>query len=467
MNAISLMPLLLALGQAEAKPATPAAPPPPAAEAPAAAPAVQLTLDAALARAAEANYDLAVARAKLQQARQGVWKAWSGYLPQVTASGAYTRNNVEAAIKLPIAYHVTLDGAGSTTGRTDYPLDVVEATIQKKDQLGAQVQATQALFVPMLWGMINAASHGASAAEQSVEAARREILFGVSQLFYGTASLRKVADVQQRLFETARKHEHDAEVRYKTGTIPKVGLLRAQIERAKAEQDLLRSKNGYESMRLALATALDRPADFEVVDPAEPALPADPAALPQRALEDRPDVKAAREAEAAARGARAGTVGKYLPSVGAFGRWQIANVTGFTGENTAWAVGLAANWNLLDGGLREAELREANAKVAEAEAARRGAEAKATLDVRQATLDLESAQANARKATEQRDLARENQRLIDVSYAAGAATALEQADAQTALSAAEVAAEAEALNARLAALRLLKAAGAFDPAPAR
>ena len=81
-------------------------------------------------------------------------------------------------------------------------------------------------------------------------------------------------------------------------TIPKVGLLRAQIERAKAEQDLLRSRNGYESMRLALATALDREADFEVVEPGEPALPADLSALRSQALRDRPEVKSAREAEA-------------------------------------------------------------------------------------------------------------------------------------------------------------------------
>jgi outer membrane protein TolC len=465
MNAIAVIPLLLALGQIEGKSAAPVAPPSPAQSAPseAAAPALaQLTIDDALARAAEANYDLAVARARLQQARQGVWKAWSGYLPQVSAGASYTRNNAAADIKIPIGYHVD-----PVTFETDRPTQVIEAAIQKLNQLGAQIQATQALFVPMLWGMINAATHGANAAELSVEAARREILFGVSQLFYGTASLRKVQDVQQRLFETAKKHERDAEVRYKTGTIPKVGLLRAQIERARAEQDLLRAKNGYESMRLALATALDRPADFEVVEPPEPVLPADPASLEAQALRDRPDVKAAREAEAAARGARVGTAGKYLPSVGAFGRWQISNVGGFTGDNTAWAVGVAANWNLLDGGLREAELREANAKVAEAEAARKGAEAKALLDVRQATLDLQSAQANARKAQEQRDLARENQRLIDVSYAAGAATALEQADAQTALSGAEVGAESEALAAKLAALRLLKSAGAFDPAAAK
>jgi outer membrane protein TolC len=339
--------------------------------------------------------------------------------------------------------------------------------IQPEEQFSGNVQATQALLVPMLWGMISAATHGANAAEAGVEAARREILFGISQLFYGTASLRKVADVQHRLFETAKKHERDAEVRYRAGTIAKVGLLRAQIERAKAEQDLLRSRNGYEGMRLALATALDRPADFEVVDPAEPALPAALSALEEQALRDRPDVKSAREAEAAARAARWGTAGKYLPSVAAFGRYSRTDPAGLIGAAETWAAGFSASWNLFDGGLREAELREATAKIAEAEATRKSAEAKAVLEVRQAMLDLQSAKANAQKASEQRDLARENQRLIDVSYAAGAATALEQADAQTALSGAEVAAESEALNAKLAALRLVKAAGAFDPAAAK
>jgi outer membrane protein TolC len=465
MNAIVVIPLLLALGQAEGKPVPAAPSPSPAASAePGGAP---LTLDEALSRAVDANFDLAQARAKLQQARQGVWKAWSGYLPQVTVGGSWTRNAKEIPFALPVAYHVVLDGPGATTGHTDYPTQVLDAELVPKTQLAGQVQATQALLVPALWGMISAATHGTAAAEHSVEAARREILFGVSQLFNATASLKKVLDVQQRLYDVAKKHERDAEVRYKAGTVPKVAFLRAQIERARAEQDLLRSRNGYESIRLALANALDRKPDFEVVDPGEPALPADLSALEEQALRDRPDVKAAREAEAAARGQRFGVAGKYLPSLAAFGRYVYTDPPGLVPEKQTWAVGLGLNWNVFDGGLREAELREANARIDEAEAARKGAEARARLEVRQASLDLESARANAKKAAEQRELARENQRLIDVSFNAGAATALEQADAQTALRGAEVAFEAEELSARLSALRLLKAAGAFDPAAAR
>jgi outer membrane protein, multidrug efflux system len=59
------------------------------------------------------------------------------------------------------------------------------------------------------------------------------------------------------------------------------------------------------------------------------------------------------------------------------------------------------------------------------------------------------------------DLARENQRLVDVNYKAGAATYIEVSDANTALLNAELSQVSEALNADLAATRLLKAAGAF------
>jgi outer membrane protein TolC len=83
--------------------------------------------------------------------------------------------------------------------------------------------------------------------------------------------------------------------------------------------------------------------------------------------------------------------------------------------------------------------------------------------VRQARLDLDSAVANREKAKEQLALAQENQRLVNVNYKAGAATYLEVTDANTALLQSELTQVSETLNADLAALRVLKAAGAFDP----
>jgi outer membrane protein TolC len=443
MSAFTAVALALAVGLAAGEPPStpaaqpPASPPPPAAQPP---PAIVITLGEALRLASERNLDLKAAEARLRQASEATSKALAGYLPALTASGTYTRNEAGAAI----------------------PPDVLgpeEVTLVAREQLGGQVEATQVVLSPALWFGIQAASRGEEVAGLTLESVRRDILFGVAQAYYAVSALKRTREVAERLLEVALRQEKDARVRYQAGTIAKVGLLRAEIDRARAEQDLLRARNSQESVRIALATLLDRPVDFDVTDPPDPPLPPDLGSLEEAALRDRPDVRAARRSVDVARSSRNALVGAYFPDVAAFARWQVQNVAGFTGQKDAWAVGLGAQWRILDGGRREAELREANARIDEAEARAASAAAKAREDVKQALLDLESARANAAKAREQRDLAAENQRLVDVSFRAGAATAVEQADATAALRNAEIGYATEALAAQLAAVRVLKVAG--------
>ena len=154
---------------------------------------------------------------------------------------------------------------------------------------------------------------------------------------------------------------------------------------------------------------------------------------------------------------------QYLPSVVGKATYQVSNVTGFSGSYGAWSLAVLASWTIWDGGTRESVLRENEAKVVEAEAVLRKSELTAHNEVRTALLDLESARANRTKAEEQLKLARENMRLIDVNYQAGAATTIEVSDANTALAQAELGSVAETLNAQLAALKLLRAGGAFNP----
>lgn len=432
-----------------------------------------LTLDDALARAADANLELTAARARLDQAREELWKAWSLQLPQITGGASYTRNGQEARIDLPTGFYVRDTGVpqgppaggtvpGAPTTFTVVPSGVTEAVLSRRDQLGAQVQATQALLAPQLWFAIDAAELGARAAERGLAAARQEVLFGVAQAYYGVASLAEALDVANRLLDIARRQEDDARTRYRAGTVAKVAIVRAEIDSARAEQDVVRATNAHASARLGLALLLDRPPDFDVVRPPEPALPTDPRELEDLALRDRPDLQAARLSEAAAGALRRSTAMRYLPALGAFARYQLSNVRGFGSEPYAWEAGLAVSLTIFDGGLRDAELRQAGARAAEAAAVRRGAEARARAEVSQALLDLGSARASAAKARQQRDLAGENLRLVAASSQAGAATAVEQADATASLRNAEIAVTTETLAAHLAALRVLKAAGVFE-----
>ncbi|HEX9240809.1 MAG TPA: TolC family protein [Anaeromyxobacter sp.] len=464
MSPVSLaIALSLAVAQAPKAAPTPAPAQPPAAQPPPQSrdaqalaappqPGRRLTLDEALRLADERNNDLKSAAARLKQAEQGYWKAWSGYLPQITLGGTYTHNG--EAVSLPFPVSLNTQGYPATAPS----LNTIDVTVVPANQLQGTADASQVLFSPALWFGIRAASHGSDAARETTENARRQILFGTANAFYGVATLREAAQISDRLLEIAQRQEKDAKVRYQAGTIAKVGLLRAEIERARAEQDVLRSRNAYQSARLALAQLIDSPPDFDVVSPEEPKPPADTAKLIESALRDRADVRSARLSLAAAESQHSAIVGSYFPNVSAFGHYQDANVAGLTGQEL-WSVGLSLQWKILDGGLREANYREANAKIAEAQANLSSTELTARREVGQALLDLESARANATKAKEQRDLAAENQRLVDVSYRAGSATAVEQADAAAQLRNAEVGQLTEALSAQVAALRVLQASG--------
>jgi len=429
MNAVTVVALALSLAQV-----------------PAVQPASKLTLAEALEAAEKRSINMRVVESLERQVDEVSAQAWSYYLPQVSASGTLLKNEKKVAIP------------AGTFG----PDEVV---IQEELQKSAQVDVSQVLLAPALAFSIRGAHRAEDAGMANLETARRAVRFGVAQAFYATAALAKAVSASERLLEIAQRQEKDAKVRFQAGTIAKVGLLRAEIDRARAEQDLKRASNSYESARLTLADLLDRPADFELVEPPPPAPIVGGAELEERALAARPDVAAARATVDSNRAFRNSYVAGYLPNVAAFGRYSISNSAGFTGDNSTWIMGLSATWNIFDGGLRESKWREGNAKLDEAELRLEATEKQVRLEVRQALLDQDSAQANASKAKEQRELAAENQRLVDVSYKAGASTAVEQADATAQLRTAEFGAQAEELSAQIATLKVLQIVGAKTPAP--
>jgi outer membrane protein TolC len=446
-----------------------------------------LTLEQALEAARRDALELKVAGERLAQARTLSRRAWSHYLPQVTAGGAWTANSEDVVLDLPTSFAIRDLGTptsrpratlpaydrsrpfsptnlpGEATTLALIPTSLEELELQRKHQYGGQVEVRQALIAPQLWPAIRNAYLAEEVAGHAVEATRRDVLFGVLQLYYGAATLRESAEVQARTLASWQRRERDAEALTAQGMAPRLALLKARTDRARAEQDLLRARIAYASARLALATLLARDPDFDVARPPEPPPPPDDGDLEGGVERLRPDVRAALGQVGLARGQLRQAQARYLPSLGLAGVWRWASVTGFTGEHESWAVSLGLSWTLFDGGLREADASDAGHRVAEAERTAELARNRARDEVRRARLDLDSARASGRKADEQLALAREALEQAQRSYAAGAATDLEVADAISAAQNAELAQVAETLNAQLAVVRLAKAAGRFAP----
>ena len=443
-----------------------------------------LSLDAAMAEARARNLDLRIAGERLAQAETLRAKAWSYYLPQLSVSGGYSWNSDDVVLDLPTSFAIreVVDPStgqpvnwpigskpqdptrpvspsnppGLPTPYLLYPLSYEEYELQRRQQYGVQAELQQAIFAPQALQAVRSASRARELVGARVEAATQDVLFGVAQLYYGAASLQQVVSVQERTLETWRRHEADAEQLVAQGAAPKLALLKARTDRARAEEDLIRSRNSYDATRQALATLLDRDADFDVArPPPPPAVGGDPEA----AAAERPEVRAALAGEALAESQEGEVTARYLPNVGLTGQWTWASITGFTGKHEGWEVTLGAKWTLFDGGRREADRAEAEHKVAEAGAVAAQARSRARDEVRRAQLDLNSARAALRKAEEQARLAAEALQHAQAAYAQGAATYLEVSDATTASQNAELARVTEELNAQLAALRLARAAG--------
>jgi len=176
-------------------------------------------------------------------------------------------------------------------------------------------------------------------------------------------------------------------------------------------------------------------------------------------------VAAAHKSFAYAEGQKNGVMARYLPSLVASANFNASNVSGFSGGKNTWNVGVGLSWNLLDGGLRKAQLRESAAVIAEARAQLRAAQEKVRDEVRSARAELHASETNLKTAQKTALLARKSAEQVKHNFDAGVATYLEVTDANTALAGAELGVVTEALNVRLARLSLSKAMGEFEATP--
>ena len=307
--------------------------------------AQELTLEQAMDEAQRQSLDLVVVKARAKQAEQLSARAWAGYLPSISIGGTYTRNSVESEISLPTSYAIRQVAPaappedpnpglpGAPTNLALVPAQITTVVIQPANAFAAVGQLNQAVIAPALWPAIRAASYARDAALSGAEATRREVLFAVAQAFYGMATLQETHKVTERLAEVARAHEKDARVKEQAGAVARLTRLRAELDRSRAEQDVLRAKNALAAARLALAALLNRPADFDVAQPAEPKLPDDllspsPQTIPDGAAA-RPDVAAAR---AEPPGGEQPHVQMAYPPRWASRRYQLSNAAGFSGR---------------------------------------------------------------------------------------------------------------------------------------
>ena len=342
--------------------------------------AEMLTADHAVQLALLHGPDVQLAGANVLDARSGLYGAYSGVLPHVTASVARSNS--------------VIDGTRSPgrVGSSISPYDLV--TDSETHGTTPGVSGT--------WSLVNLSNlEGLSAAKTTLKAAnhqlasnRNDIAYRTRQQFYEVVKAIHLAHVSGSALELARDDERRVRALFEVGSVARTDLLKAEVRTAQAQLDSLTADHQITVQRdlLAAQIGVAEPQMGEIDTVLTSQLrDYDEAQVVNEALQKRPDIMAA-DAELAASHASKWSARlarfPYLSVSGSYD-WDLtarstytveppgffpfynAGVTGTDSKtDKQMALQVALNWDIVDGLSSDSRNAAATARMVRAQANR-------------------------------------------------------------------------------------------------
>jgi multidrug efflux system outer membrane protein len=401
-------------------------------------------LQALVGEALEANKDLRLAVARVDEARAQLGVTRSGQFPQLDANGqvATRRSSEVGAPPLPA-------GVDAESGQFRTTLDLA--------------------FELDLWGRLRRATEAARAELLATEEARRTVVLtlvsDVAQAYFEILDLDRELDVARRTVASRRASLDLLRLRFREGLTAELDVRRAEAELASAAATVPDLERRLAQTEHRLSVLLGRnPGTVARGRPLEdqPAPPEIPAGLPSALLERRPDIRQAEQRLVAANARIGEARAAFFPQVtltGLFGVESAELGDLFTGPARVWSLGPRVTLPLFNAGRNRARLEAAEARRTQALVQYEQA-------VQQAFREVEDALVAHRKARETR-LEQEAQvaasrRALDLAelrYRNGLATYLDVLDAQRRLFSGELALAATRRAQLVALVQVYKALG--------
>ena len=393
-----------------------------------------LTLQEAVVVALEKNPSVQAAAAYSQAVRQGIAEAKAARLPRLDFLEGFTRGNNPVYVF-----------GGLLTERqfnpNDFDLNFLN-TPPPLDIFQTKFSAALPLYDAGQTGRrIKDAKLGTQSAKETMQRTRQEIIFNVVKAYTDELLAQENVRVAESAVKAAQADLQRAQARQEEGQAVPSDLLSAQVYEAQTEEDLLQAKNAVNLAQAALNVAMGLPEDATTaIEPGlkesiyEAGVLAD---RQQRALTTRPDLREiGLGVERAANGSRMARA-EFLPKVNAFGSWEEDNETFLTRGGNNWVAGVSLNFNIFDGGANRARLAAAHYRQTQAQAQAAQMTANVKLQVREAYLNLTTAQQRMGVARQAQSDAEESLRIVQNRYEAGLATITDLLRVETARTAAQ------------------------------
>jgi len=378
-------------------------------------------------------------------------KAISVLLPKLSAFGGYTKfseekSSITGSVIQPEyskLWGVRLDQSFSLSGREITALDISSKGIEKS--------------------------------RHDLSAARENYIMVVSLSYYDVLKAKKLLDISKANIERLTKHRDAALIRLKIGEVTKTALLRAEAELSGAASEVVRSDNNLKLAKAILARVVGLNEDFDIREdmllpelksPDLTYLTGDcslPAAecLKQAAFSQRSDLKSMEIQKRISDEQVKYAKGAYYPTLSIEGVWARKDedpASAFLNKESIYGS-VKINFPFFEGGLRKAEVREAESRKKQAELLYYDVRKTIGIEVENAYLDFFTLTGILKSLEDQLAFARDNFNSVNKQFEYGLANSIDVMDANTLFITSERQLSDAVYNLQLAEIRMKKAAG--------
>jgi outer membrane protein len=398
-----------------------------------------LTMDKSIQVALDQNLSIRQAINNSESAQSGVLAAYGSYLPSLSASAGWTRQQT--------------DRPASTQLIGGTPISV-PANLSTTNNYSTGLSAGYTLFNGFAReASFNQAVSTANSADLQATRTTQQIVFQVQSAYLGVLRNRQLVKVSEENLKRDQRQLERISESNRVGALSIGDVYRQQSQVAQDEVLVISSQNTYDKSiaDLVALIGLDVSIDYQIDDPSIPSelSPADFDAasakvkgfedMRQRAISARPDYVSAKESYSAAQSGVTAASSVYFPSISAFAAYNLSNteisqLTQSKGIN--W--GLSIRWTLFDGFQTNRSIQSAVAQRRNAELSLLQTERSISVDVKKALLDLDAAKKQYDASLKGLQSATQDTRVAEEKYNLGSGTLVDLLTANAGLVNAQV-----------------------------
>lgn len=412
-------------------------------------PGGSLTLEQARQMALDASPSVQQATARIEAAREVVAQAGSQLKPMVTATlgGRFQNSTIQPDWQPEIRFN---DSFRIWSAGLEANWLLFDGFARRASILAAQYQV--------------------EASEKTRLETRRLLADAVSSAFFQAQLAVESMVIAKQNQEFNRTLEEEADIRYRTGSIPESEKLNFSVRALQAETDYLQAEQSFSLVATVLAELLALP-DAKLPEnlyPVRSNSQVQTAPVPTYeteiayALENRPDLQALKASLAALTEKKKMEEGNYWPKLVLnsgleYNKYEELD-SGDQEEHDAWA-GLHLSWDIYQGGRDKARVREAAQEVRALQFQKTQQELDIESSIRQAIATAAATRAMYKRQQQSLQLTKKIREHIEKSYRAGVAKITRLNEAQTDLVRAAGAEAASRINYLLALEKIRSASG--------